>query len=393
MGNIAQPAEDAATCRTTYFAPAERTPPPELASSIELISKNPLIDTLLTSVGGLLAILNEQRQIVAVNDALLKSMGVANADELFGLRPGEAIGCVHARDMPDGCGTSKFCSTCGAAVAIVSSLCTDQPVEQDCAATVERKGKPEDLYFRVRAHAVTIEGCRFILLFLQDLTDHQRRTTLERVFLHDISNLVGGLVGSAELLNSSGKQDCAAKAEQMLQLSLRLAKELEIHRAILGSVPAEIRLMPEDVWAADVGEEIKQVFLNHPVAKAKHFELSHLSPDRRIETDRSLLIRVLANAVTNAFEATAEAATVRLWHETTETGVMFCVWNREAIPEPVALRMFQRSFTTRKAPGRGIGTYVMKLLAERYLGGEVDFSTSEQDGTVFRVSLPDRLAS
>jgi sensor histidine kinase regulating citrate/malate metabolism len=48
----------------------------------------------------------------------------------------------------------------------------------------------------------------------------------------------------------------------------------------------------------------------------------------------------------------------------------------------VQLQLFQRSFST-KAADRGLGTYSMKLLSERYLKGQVWFTTSLEQGTTF----------
>ena len=53
------------------------------------------------------------------------------------------------------------------------------------------------------------------------------------------------------------------------------------------------------------------------------------------------------------------------------------------------MKIFQRSFST-KGEGRGLGTYSMKLLTERYLGGRVSFTTSADEGTIFKVALPIR---
>jgi sensor histidine kinase regulating citrate/malate metabolism len=60
--------------------------------------------------------------------------------------------------------------------------------------------------------------------------------------------------------------------------------------------------------------------------------------------------------------------------------------NPTFMPRDVQLQVFKRSFST-KGTGRGIGTYSMRLLASKYLGGEVDFTTSQAEGTTFRVQL------
>ena len=50
----------------TYFAPPERVSDDELATEIDIVSKNPVMSGLLHSISGLLAILDEHRQIVAL---------------------------------------------------------------------------------------------------------------------------------------------------------------------------------------------------------------------------------------------------------------------------------------------------------------------------------------
>jgi signal transduction histidine kinase len=57
------------------------------------------------------------------------------------------------------------------------------------------------------------------------------------------------------------------------------------------------------------------------------------------------------------------------------------------MPRDVQLQVFQRSFST-KGSGRGLGTYSMKLLSERYLQGRVTFDTSPAKGTTFRAIYP-----
>jgi PAS domain-containing protein len=106
----------------TLFAPAERASAEVLASQVT--SDNPVIDALLATAGGLLAVLNEQRQVLAVNHALLQLLGVADPAALVGLRPGEVVGCDHAAAQPAGCGTTAYCSTCGAAISIMGALST-----------------------------------------------------------------------------------------------------------------------------------------------------------------------------------------------------------------------------------------------------------------------------
>ena len=70
--------------------------------------------------------------------------------------------------------------------------------------------------------------------------------------------------------------------------------------------------------------------------------------------------------------------------------VLFSVHNEQVMPEDVQIQIFQRSFTTKGQPGRGVGTYSMKLFGERYLGGRVSFVSRTPDGTTFTLVLPKR---
>jgi sensor histidine kinase regulating citrate/malate metabolism len=52
------------------------------------------------------------------------------------------------------------------------------------------------------------------------------------------------------------------------------------------------------------------------------------------------------------------------------------------------MQVFRRSFSIKSPVGRGIGTYSAKLITERYLGGSLSFTSSEEAGTTFAVTLP-----
>jgi sensor histidine kinase regulating citrate/malate metabolism len=57
------------------------------------------------------------------------------------------------------------------------------------------------------------------------------------------------------------------------------------------------------------------------------------------------------------------------------------------MPLEVRHQVFRRYFSTKAASGRGIGTWSVKLLTERYLGGTVSFRC--QDGnTIFEAVFP-----
>jgi len=70
--------------------------------------------------------------------------------------------------------------------------------------------------------------------------------------------------------------------------------------------------------------------------------------------------------------------------------ICFWVQNNQFISFNARHQIFNRSFST-KGEGRGIGTYSMKLLAEKYLKGNVRFTTSSEKGTTFSLTVPLKL--
>jgi len=375
----------------TYFAPAGRASDDEFRKEVDFISNNAIVSALLQSVSGLLAVLNEQRQILAVNQVMLDMLGVDNPGEVLGLRPGEALKCVHACEMPGGCGTSEYCSTCGAALSIVSSLATDGPVERECALTVTSEDRVRDLFFRVRCVPTRHDSLRVLMLFLQDITHEQRLAALERTFFHDINGIIQGLIAGSEVMKKqTSDKDLVEVAQIVQRLSQRLANEVAVQRCLSQPDDYVFQPMLGMVTTREVFEELRDLFSNHPAAAGRSLVFPGEMLLTSFKTELSLLIRVLGNMITNALEASGEGDEIRVWADASRGKVTFSIWNRQAIPVDIQKRIFQRNFSTKSEFGRGLGTYSMKLTGERFLGGKVDFLSSAEGGTVFQISLPEQ---
>jgi len=134
-------------------------------------------------------------------------------------------------------------------------------------------------------------------------------------------------------------------------------------------------------------ESLTTTYRHHEVGMSKSVVTDSDSKKCTLISDEAILQRVLGNLLKNALEATNDSGTVRLGTETKEGYVIFWCWNAGYIPRASQLQIFQRSFTT-KGIGHGIGTYSVKLLTERYLGGKVSFTSSQELGTRFQVKMP-----
>jgi len=367
----------------TRSVPASRTSPEELASAVHDVAADPVVSGLLECVGGMLAILDENRQILATNARLLELLEM-DAGECLGLRPGEALGCSHSAETPAGCGTSRWCASCGAALAIVASQQGDQPCERDCV--MERTGNSE-LFLRVRCVPLKRDGRNLTTIFLRDITHEQKLSVLERTFFHDIRGLVTGVVGYADLLAEGADTSSRRRLESLQEAALRLAQEVELQ----GRLVREEAFVPpprqEDVRAEDLLWELRNLFEESPARHGIEIEVRGNLPSRLLRTDGGLVMRVLRNMLNNALEASSPGETVAVSYRETGELASFEMHNRSPIPPEIQLRIFQRNFSTKPGSGRGLGTWSMRFFGEEMLGGKVTFTSSESEGTVFRLQI------
>ena len=367
----------------TEFAPAERTSEEELKRQAQGLSELPLLSQFLDAVPDMVVVLNKERQIVFANRSLYDFLATDNGDSVRGLRPGEALNCAHSAETEGGCGTTRFCRVCGVANGILSCQ-GGEPDVQECR--IARKPDGEALDLRVWTRPVELGTEEFTLFAVADIADEKRRRALERIFFHDILNTAGGLRGFVELLGEVEPQEVDELQEVLNRLTGRLIDEINAQKELAAAENDDLVAQPTPISAAEFLREMAESYENHEVAKDRYLEVT-AGPDVVFTSDRPLLGRVIGNMVKNALEASGASQTVTLGSEVRGEEIEFAVHNPTFMPPDAQLQVFQRSFST-KGAGRGLGTYSMKLLSERYLGGSVSFTTSPQSGTTYRARYP-----
>lgn len=153
---------------TTVFAPPGRADLLQLSDQRQAIIEDPAILAAINSVPDMILVLNSHLQIVAVNRPLLATFGVADQAILVGMRPGEAIRCIHSSEGPDGCGTSETCLTCGASVTIRASRKNDTQAVGECRIVISSGGETT-LDMEVTATPLDVAGIPFTVFALRDI--------------------------------------------------------------------------------------------------------------------------------------------------------------------------------------------------------------------------------
>ena len=382
VGKIDMAGSTDRTKETTLFAPSPRRPREEAVLRFNDIGRNPLVRQLLDAVSEACVILNRERQIVFANEALTQLLKAKDPLVLCGLRPGEALHCVHALERHEGCGTTEFCRTCGAVNAILRSQAGAVDV-QECRIS-QADGNALDL--RVKARPISINGEEYTLFSAIDISDEKRRKALERIFFHDLLNTAGALDGFSELLGTPSKEQerCVTSIRA---LSKRLLEEIAAQRELLAAEGNELVVEAGFINSRECIESIVSQHDGEAYRKKCVLRIDPESTHATFRSDPVLLRRVIGNLLKNAVEASIEHDVVTVGCRSGRGAVEFLIHNPRAVPHEVQLQIFQRSFST-KGTGRGLGTYSAKLITERYLKGRISFASSTEEGTTFRVSYP-----
>jgi nitrogen-specific signal transduction histidine kinase len=364
----------------TRFAPAPRAGETELAAQIAHFGEMVGIQQFLNALTDIAVVINEYRQVVFGNQAFRHFIG-SDGDDFLGKRMGEIIGCEHATREMGGCGTSEFCSVCGAVDCFLATLNSKIAQSRDCMITTMNLDAFE---FEVHGSPYETELGNFVFMTLKDVGEAKRREMLERVFFHDILNTAGGMRGVAELLVDG---DCSVEfGEIALHLADQLIDEIYGQMTLNSAEHGQLEIQKSDVSSRELLTSVSDIFNNHEIVRGKNLHVIYEDESFDIVTDATILKRILVNMTKNACEASQPGWSVTVAARRIDGKVVFSVHNEGVMDSQTQLQIFKRSFST-KGPGRGLGTYSMRLLGEKYLGGKVRFQSNSDRGTVFWLEL------
>lgn len=365
----------------------QRTELADVRSTFDVLDTDDVLKHLFEGLPEYVVLLNPTRQIVYANRTVRDFARQERKAEYLGLRPGELFACQHAKAASFGCGTAEPCSRCSALESILVALDGDK-ASGECRILRDLSAGVTPLDLRVWGSPFLHGTDRYALLVAADITNEKRLKLMERIFLHDVMDMAGALDGLLMLLEEGDVayldvQHDLKEAAQMIIHEIqqqRLLKEAEQNTLVVHS---------ELFDPLDLLEHLISLHRRGAAVNQKRFVICSDNKKSMVKSDKSLVVRVLTNMIKNALEASPQGETITLRCMVDETLVFEC-HNRGSIPPEVQAQLFSRSFST-KGAGRGLGTYSMKLLTERYLKGLVTFISSEQGGTTFTITLPRNL--
>lgn len=369
--------------------PTRRSSPEEISASAARLRNAPLLYELLNAMPDPAAVLNANFQLVGANRALLDMANSVELDAVLGKRLGELLGCIHATEIAGGCGTTETCRQCGALCSLNAAQKLNHAVRNEARMLTGNDGEGGAAEFDILVTPFEL-GEVLYLLAAKPKHDERRREVLERLFFHDALNVATGIQGLAELL-LEGDGDLSNHVMGLARirtLSDQLVEQICAQRDLGAAERLDLKPIVHNVEIDELFDRLEAGFVAHPAALRCVLRFAG-AREIMIRSDRVLLERVMGNLIKNALEASqpGQVVTVRC-HPLDANHIRLSVHNETAMSDNVRAQVFQRSFSTKPGAGRGLGTFSVKLLTTRYLGGSVEFCSDPEFGTVFSIRLP-----
>ncbi|MGQ8335198.1 sensor histidine kinase [Sunxiuqinia sp. A32] len=364
----------------------QREPLDAVINSKATIERIEYIKEILSSLSSIICIINKSNQLVFTNDILRDKFGLDIETNILGMRPGEIFNCENADNDTGGCGTTEKCKYCGAFNAIEIAWKENKKITRECKITSVKDNITHQLDLEISATPLLFED-QYMIISIVDISEYKRKQILERIFFHDILNIAGSLSGIIQLFPQLEKDEKGEYLTIMNSLSDQIIDEIRAQQLFIKAESDGLIVDPKPIRLQTFLEEILGKMKFHQVAYDKEIAISNKVGNDTIITDLTLLSRTVVNMTKNALEAIDFKEKVIIEVEKQDDQYCISVHNNTFIPKHIQDQIFKRSFST-KGINRGVGTYSMKLLVEKYLKGKVSFISTVESGTTFYAFLP-----
>jgi PAS domain-containing protein len=128
---------------------------------------------LLEAIPVPLFIVDDDVQVLAVNTAAKEKFGFAR--EAFYLRRGgEILHCLHAHDVPEGCGRGPLCGSCVIRNSVAGSLASSRVIRRRMKFQRRSPSGLQELELLISAQALPQAGPNITVLTIEDVTEVTR---------------------------------------------------------------------------------------------------------------------------------------------------------------------------------------------------------------------------
>jgi len=203
---------------------------------------------------------------------------------------------------------------------------------------------------------------------------------------HEIRNPLGIISSSAQLLDRQYSEPQAG-ARQLLDI---IQEETARLNSLISDFLTFGRPALPVLRSLDLGAEARRAVEHcEAVARERSIRLLTELPEvpLRVPADSDMIQQVLLNLIFNALDASRPAGTVEVRLHATNGAACLDVHDRGCGIAPENLSKIFNPFFTTKEKGTGLGLANAHRIVEMH-GGRLTVSSSPEEGTTFRITLP-----
>jgi len=388
----------------------------------ELVEQKDMLAAIYRNAPLIIMVVNAERRIQQINGFGSQFAG-RDAEEMLGLRGGEALRCLHVLDDPRGCGFGEFCRQCVIRNTVLDTLETGQTHLQ-IEAPHYFKGQDNEtreLQFLMSTTTIEVKGERQVLVTLQDITDRkqaeaekeklqsqlnqaQKMESVGRLaggVAHDFNNMLGVILGRAEMAMDqvdpaqplfADLREIRKAAERSANLTRQLLtfarkqtiapRIIDLNETVEGMLKMLRRLIGEDI---DLTWRPKK----------------NLAP---VKMDPAQIDQILANLCVNSRDAISGVGKITIETDVVSFDEAYCADHAGFIPgefimlavsdngrgmDPETVsRLFEPFFTTKEV-GKGTGLGLASVYgAVKQNNGFINVYSEPGQGTTVKIYLP-----
>jgi len=406
------------------------------------------LESLISASPVGILLIDETGTVKHINDIVEKMVGKKSSD-MIDIPLGEALSCLHASDVPEGCGHGPACSACPIRHIVQKALLLGEPMGRiEVQRTFLVDGQEMNPWIEISAEPLTIDDTKHVVIAIQNITE--RKTIESQLRQAEKMQSIGQLAsGIAHEINTPIQYigDNINFLQESFADILRLLKEYEQVRqqATEGPVDSELLSNTEDIlkgvdidymteetpraiqeslegvgtvarivqamkqFAHPGGEEKTAADINQAIESTITVTRNRWKYVADMETgfDPELppvpclideLNQVMLNLIVNAADAIAD----KLGEGSEDKGMISISTRRDGewaeirvadtgsgIPEEIRERILDPFFTTKEVgKGSGQGLAIAHSIIVDKHGGTLAFETEMGKGTTFVIRLP-----
>ncbi len=356
-------------------------------------------------------LIDSDLRVRRANDSV-RAMVHQGYKDIMGLRPGRLLGCVHSCESPQNkmrrCGDSKACLNCPLSAAISSSLDEQKSIHGvEINPHLRMDGKELHPWLSISAEALSIDGERFSVVAVNDITDRVRaerqlRETMEiksqfiSTVSHELRTPLASMKESVLIVLDGVAGPINQDQMHFLDVARRNIDRLwRLINDVLDFQKLGAGKMTFQMNEGDLVRTVEEAYSTmEQLARKSHVNLTlnvqQDAPTAVYDSDR--LIQVLTNLMSNAIKFTPEDGRVSV--DARCVGQEFVLTIKDTglgIPKEDLSKVFERFYRVnrpgKEITGTGLGLAIVRRIIDAH-SGRIDVQSTMGEGTTIVIYLP-----